>query len=363
MKKIGIDFSPIEDNPAGIGQYTLSLFSELFKLDATDKFIIYSTKPVTLTFPDNVINVVIKWPVRFKIKGVRWMRSVAKDCTKKNLNLFISPSNLLFSLLFPKTIQFIHDIAPISFSSFFNLSTRFSFPVMVGLAMEKAYRIVTLSEQIKQELLNTRKINPDKITVIYPSINQNILNDPQIFTGFDLNCDYVLSISTLEPRKNYQGSLKLFANLIKNPKFAHYKYLIVGKKGWYYDKIFKTVKKLNIEEKVIFLGYVADEFIADIIKKSKCLLYLSYYEGFGIPPIEALYFNIPVLVNDIPVFREIYGEFADYIDCKDIDRNLNKYTTELIEVINEKPKNSKDQIFQKYNNKNSALKFLNLIQK
>lgn len=363
MKTIGIDFLPVENSPAGIGQYTLSLFSCLFELAPDEAFVIYSTKTLPKKFPPNVKNIVIDWPKYLPFKGIRWFMKVASDVKIQKIDLFFSISNFLFPLLIPNTIQFIHDIAPIKFPKFFSPMTRLSFPIMAGMAMNKAIKIITISNQVKKELLEYRPNIPgEKIAVIYPGINQNILINPKKFTGFDLNCDYILSIATFEPRKNYPASFKLFANLIKAPEYAHYKYLIVGKKGWYYDKIFENVKALGLTEKVVFLGYVEDQYIADIIKRCKCMLFLSYYEGFGMPPIEALYFNKPVVVNDIPVFREIYGNLAKYIDCTKLDENIEMYTAKIIDTININNVDYRIQIMQKFNNETSARKFLNLIQ-
>lgn len=320
MKKIGIDFSPAEISPSGIGQYTINFVRTLFKLDKNNQYFLYSTNPITqIDLPSNVISKVIPFPQRFRARGVRWMLSVTKDIKKEKLDLFLSFSNHFFSLSFPKTIQFIHDLAPIKFPKYFPQKARFFYPFTTRLALSKAKLIITISDQIKKELIDFGKVKPDKIEVLYPSINESMFKTKKTKSN-KLPKNYLMTISTLEPRKNLIAGIKALAKLLKDKSISSdYKYLIIGKYGWFYQDLLKQVKEMKMEDKVIFLGYVPDDEIENIFKNAKAFLYLSNYEGFGMPPMEGLYFDLPTILSDIPVFRECFSDLAHLVPPNDIE--------------------------------------------
>jgi glycosyltransferase involved in cell wall biosynthesis len=154
--------------------------------------------------------------------------------------------------------------------------------------------------------------------------------------------------------------IQAFSELINNPKFSKFKdfkYYIIGKKGWHYEEIFETVEELGLSDKVIILGYLDDKYIADIISRSKCMLLLSKYEGFGIPPLESLYFNVPVVVSDIPVFREVLSDMATYVDSP----QTLQIAQALVDAIKKGRLDTKDKVTTMYNAKKSAKQLLEII--
>jgi glycosyltransferase involved in cell wall biosynthesis len=319
MKKIGIDFSPAEISPAGIGQYTINFVRTLFKIDSKNKYFLYSTQPVTLIdIPANVTSRVIPFPKRFRARGVRWMLQVTNDIKKEKLDLFLSFSNHFFSLSFPKTVQFVHDLAPIKFPQYFPHKARFFYPFTTRLALSKAKMIATISEQVKQELIDYGRVKPEKIIVLYPSLNESLFSH----TGGakrELPKNYLMTVSTLEPRKNLIAGIRAFAKLLEEKALpADYQYLIVGKLGWYYLDILKQVKTLGLETQVKFLGYVPDNELEEIFINAKAFIYLSNYEGFGMPPLEGLYYNLPTVLSDLPVFRECFQGLTKLVPPDDI---------------------------------------------
>jgi len=229
MKKIGVDFLPVEDSPAGIGQYTLGLIKALLKIDKTNQYYIYTTKPLgsILGVRTNVKNIVIKWPKSLPLKGMRWMNMVIGDLKKKNIDLMLSTSNNYFANYFPRTIQFIHDLAPLRFPENYKLNARILYTYTSKRALSKSLHVVTISQTIKQELLelangkyNAKKVvDESKISVINPFMNEEILNNnAKVFPDPRMNCDFILTLSTLEPKKNMLLSIRAFSELIK--KFA-----------------------------------------------------------------------------------------------------------------------------------------------
>ena len=326
--KIAIDVLPAEVNPAGIGQYTLSIISTLFELDKENEYIIYSTKP----FATDKKNVVIKKNKFLPLSGVMWMYKVAKHAKENGVDVLISPSNMLFPLLFPKTIQFIHDLGPVRFPQFFSKKGAFMYKWLVKNILPKAWKIAVVSETVKQELVEYIKIDPDRVNVIYPSINTKMLSEAVNFVDFSLPDKFFLSLTTLEPRKNIPSIIRGFGAYIDQHKDDETALVVVGKKGWYYDAIFNEVNRLNLQNRVVFMGYVPDRYITSIVKKAQALIYLSHYEGFGMPILEALNLDVPVIASDIPVFRECFNvpgvEFVDDGDKEAVAATMQKMLTE-----------------------------------
>jgi len=362
MKRIGIDFLPVESAPAGIGQYTIVLLSALWDVDRFNEYIVYSTKPINEKYLkySNVKNKVIGWPSRFPLKGIRWMNNVIRSLYKDKIDMFLSTSNNYFALNFPHTIQFIHDLAPMHFPQYYKLNARLLYTSTSKLALSQALHIVTISESVKKELIALNPKAKDKISVVNAFINENILKEQKKYPDIPPDTNYILSISAFDPKKNTELSIKVFAELIKNLKFRDYKYYIIGKKEWHYTEILDMIKKLGIEKNVIVLGYVEDCYIADIVSRSKCMLLLSKYEGFGMTPLESLYFNNPVVVSDIPVFREILSDMANYVDCEDKNCIQNAALT-LMKAIDREQVDTKDRVIKMYNANKSAQKLLEII--
>ncbi len=361
MKTIGIDYSPAQNNPAGIGQYTFNLTKELISTDKSNSYILYSHKPINeFELPPNTRNIVFPLNPILPGKGFRYMTQVKKSLLKEKADLLISYSNHSLALLFNKTILFIHDLAPIKYAKFFTHSARFFYPITTKLACKKALKIITVSETIRKEIIEYTGITPSKIDVIYPSLNKELINKPLKKSKVEIPEKYLLSISTLEPRKNYITAIRAFKKV--SIEFPKLKYLIIGKKGWYYDKIFKVVDELKLQNKVVFLGYQDDETTSNILKKASALVYLSEYEGFGMPPMEAINFKIPVIISDIPVLKEVYKDVATFVDLN----NLDKISEALIDVI-KKPKVvdgiKREDLLSKFTWENSANKLLNIIKK
>lgn len=354
--KIAIDYTPVEQAPVGIGQYTLSLCSELIQQDDQNQYFIYSTKPILLAGAQNIV---VSFPRRFPLKGVRWMLKVSKDLKRKKVDILISPSNHLFALIFPKTIQFIHDLAPVFYPQFFSKKFALFYKFTAKLVLKKAWHVVTVSQSVKQELQNHTK-SPMPISVLYPGVNKWItdrsVKDDAVLQKYDLNPGYLLTVSTLEPRKNIINLIKAY-HLFKQKHNNPPPLVIVGKKGWLYNEIFKTIIKLGLSNNIIFLGYVPNQHLSAIYNASKAFIFLSHYEGFGMPPLEALYLNIPTLLSDIAVFKECFSGLASFCDKDD----PTQIALALEQILIKKHNDTRSQIQQKFSWQNSATQLLAII--
>jgi len=117
---------------------------------------------------------------------------------------------------------------------------------------------------------------------------------------------YILNIGTLNPRKNLEFLIKVFAKVVK--EIGDYSLVISGKEGWYYEGLFSLAKKLGLAKKVVFTGYVDDKDKPFLINGSKLFAFPSIYEGFGLPPLEAMACGIPVISSDTSSLPEVIGD-------------------------------------------------------
>lgn len=353
---IAIDYFPAQINPAGIGQYCLNLTNALIKNDKFNMYLVFSKKPITdLIKSPNYKNIVIE-PAKFGPgKGLRYMNKLASISKKEKVDLLLSMSDHALTLLFPRTVIFIHDLAPIKYPEFFPLKSRTIYKLGAKLAAKKAVKIVTISNSVKEELIEYLKVPSSKVEIVSPSLNAKLLEiEPEFLDN--IPSQYLLSVSTLEPRKNYETAIRGF-KLIKE-QYPNLKYIIAGKKGWYHERIEKLIKELDLDDDVILTGYASDPEVKGLLMKARAYIYLSHYEGFGMPPLEAMYFRVPLLLSDIPVFRESFDKLAHFTNPNDPE----SVAKALRELLNETTIKDNSRIIKKYSWDKSAKKLINIMK-
>ncbi|MCT7505775.1 glycosyltransferase family 4 protein [Aliarcobacter cryaerophilus] len=177
--------------------------------------------------------------------------------------------------------------------------------------------IITGSEFTKQEILNRLDFKEENIKVIYHGVRHDLFKKLEDITlNFDLPEKFIFSVGSIEPRKNLIGLLKAFDKLdlqIKN----EYKLVLVGFKGWENKDIMKIISQNK--ENIIYLGYISDEDLVKVYNKATCFIYPSFYEGFGLPPLEAMACGTPVICSNTSSLPEVGEDAVLYCDPNNID--------------------------------------------
>ena len=135
---------------------------------------------------------------------------------------------------------------------------------------------------------------------------------------YHIEREYLLYQGTLEPRKNLVNLVKAYGLVKKDLKNQAPKLVLAGGKGWYYDSIFETVEQLNLKEDVIFTGYVPEEEVPLLMNGAKAFVFPSLYEGFGMPPLEAMACGTPVIVSNTSSLPEVVGNAGMLVDFQNI---------------------------------------------
>lgn len=252
-------------------------------------------------------------------------------------------------------IPTIHDMIPFKVSKKYTFLRSIYVKGISLLAAKLSSIIITVSEFSKRDIADISKVNPDKISVIY-----NFVTEFNYETNF-FDGGYFLTLSTVEPGKNIENMLRGFAEFLKKyPLYNRIRYKFAGKLGWNYHSILQLVKDLNLNGKVDFLGYVNDTEKAELLSKCTAIVYLSLYEGFGIPPLEGMYFNKVSIVSDNSSLPEVVGTagiIQDVMDYKLLADNMNK----VIRDNESYTKNIPSQI-QKFNSLLEIEKFKSILK-
>jgi glycosyltransferase involved in cell wall biosynthesis len=327
--KIAIDLSALQtQQKAGIEYYTHELVKALIAQDSANEFILLGRDKASLNHFNTSDRVRI---IAKNIPGPHtiWMLWAALQTRILNVDCFLSTSNFLMNLLVKKSIQIIYDVTPISHSHFWPKKASKSFAAQLNMAVKNADKFVTISNTTKDNFLSLYPQASDRTFYIGSGLHtwafeKSDASDVKKITGkFGIKAPYILSVGTIQPRKNYVNMIKAFAQFKeRNNDFT---YVIVGKDGWMFDDVYTTVNDLGIEDSVIFTKYAEETELKALYDGASAMMFCSFAEGFGLPLLEARARKIPVIASDIPVHREVvdgYGEFCDPNDPSDISKSI-----------------------------------------
>lgn len=215
------------------------------------------------------------------------------------------------------TIVSVMDLSYLHFPETFRKNDLYQLTKWTEYSVKKAEKVVTISNSSKDDIIKHYHVPPGKVKVVHlglkPLSMDKKLSDLE---GFGVKGNYVLFVGTLQPRKNIVRLIESFAMLPDDIR-SKYQLVIVGKKGWLYEEILSAPKKLNIEEKVLFLDYVSDNDLPSFYKNADVFVLPSLYEGFGLPVLEAMKYGCPVITSNVSSLPEAGGDAALYVDPED----------------------------------------------
>lgn len=277
----------------------------------------------------------------------------------KNKNIFYSPtpSIPLFAKVLNRKnvlISTIHDMIPFKIKNKYSFLRSFYVKFLSNKSAQISDKVVTVSEFSKKDIAEIANIDLSRIDVIYNFI-------PEIkYSRNNLSKPYFVTVCTIEPGKNIDNMIIGFNKFIHNNNdFAHYKYKIVGQFGWNYDSIILLIKTLGLEDKIELTGYLSDTDKNEIIQNCLGMIYLSKYEGFGIPPLEAMYFDKVSIVSNTSSLPEVVGAAGIIQDPDDTELLANNLKRLIIN--SDEFRNNISSQLNKFNPELQILKFTTLI--
>lgn len=319
---IGLECTHLTRSLAGIGYYLYHILNEIARLEGDEEYTLFYNRPLV----DAPLPARMKHALNPPRSTHLWAQTrLASLCRQHKIDLLHSPGQALPLWYNGKTILTVHDLSPLLFPKQKDWGSRFVWTQLVPRMAKKADHIITVSNHTKQDVLHLLHIPEERITTIHEAAADEYypIADQDEIEAFrqkhNLTRPFFLSVSTLEPRKNYPFLFRVFAEWLKQSG-EDAQIVIIGKKGWYYDEIFSTVEKLNLQNHIRFEGYVADlNVMRYYYNAADALLMSPIYEGFWLPGLEALACGTPVIAPNHSSITEVIGGAGMLISSWDVD--------------------------------------------
>ncbi|MDW8849261.1 glycosyltransferase family 1 protein [Flavobacterium sp. MMLR14_040] len=326
--KILIDFTQIPLKKVGVGVYAMSLLKEINKIKKSEEYFVAvlndDYEVIELLKESNVFKIIyLKKIFRRLVFRFLFEQFYLPILILKNKIDVVHSLHYSFPILPMKVkkVVTLHDMTFFLYPNFHKKINVFFFTNMIKFSVKCCDEIICVSEATKRDvfnILNVKKDLREKFVVVPLGVDDRkeiVLNgkDSNILLKHSLEPKkYLLFIGTIEPRKNIKSILEAYSMI--HEKYLDYKLVIVGRKGWHYDNVYQTVEELKLGDRIVFTDFVTENEKNNLLANCYLFLYPSFYEGFGIPVLEAMSFGIPTITSKISSMPEVSGDAAILID-------------------------------------------------
>ncbi|MCZ7574697.1 MAG: glycosyltransferase family 4 protein [Ardenticatenaceae bacterium] len=328
--KIAIDYTPALVQGGGIGRYTREAVAALARLETAHRYTLVSTRGAEGPRPALAPN--FGWrelPLSGRQAAIVWQRlrlPLPIEHWTGPLDLYHSPDYTLPPLRQARGIVTVHDLSFLAMPEYHEPSLRRYLTRAVPRGLARAAHVLADSESTRRELMERLDVPATKISVVYPGVDPRfhpldsrhpadaaLLNRTRATYG--LANPFILSVGTLEPRKNFEGLIRAYA-LLHNRNGINHELIIAGGEGWQHTReaLLTLVDDLHLGGNILFPGFVSDELLPALYNLAALVVYPSHYEGFGLPVLEALACGTPVLTTRTTSLPEVGGSAAIYLD-------------------------------------------------
>jgi len=342
----------MDARPSGVSEYTLNLVKEILKLDTNNEYRLFyncfgdcsnlpefvgpNVKVVKYNYPNKILNYLL-----FKIFNYPKIDEIlATD------RFFMPHLNFIGLKYSGRSVLTIHDLSFLKYPEFFSWRKNFwHYMVNAKKLIKQAGQIIAVSEHTKRDIMEHCGVDGDKIKVIYSGIGEEfkkIAGDShekllEVKTKYNLPDKFILFLGTVEPRKNVEGIIRAYNQLrINSPELRNVKLVIAGSRGWKSDKIYRAWGQSSFKDDIKLLGYVDNKDRIYLYNLASMFVYPSFYEGFGLPPLEAMACGCPVITSFSSSLPEVVADAALLVD----PYNINDIARAMKEVLtNENLKN------------------------
>lgn len=321
--KIGLEAERANlPNPTGVERYAAELIKNLAGLDQNNQYILYfrtQPQPWFYELPKNFHIRILPFPKFWTQLRLSWemiIHRVDVLVILASVLPIIHPRNSIFT-----THDIAYEMFPQAFTPFMRNYLRWS----TRFAVKHARKILAVSEATKSDLIRIYKAIPNKIAVTYLGFNAEEFR-PRRYDEVQPILDkyglvyqkYILFVGTIQPRKNLERLTEAFHKLRKQHHIEE-KLAIVGGRGWLWEPIVKKIKIAGLDGSAKYYDYVAKEDLTYIYAGARLLILPALYEGFGLPPLEAMACGVPVVVSNISSLPEVVGEAGVLVDPNSVD--------------------------------------------
>lgn len=323
--RIAIDAHSVGTGLGGNESYATNLVEALAEIDAANQYTLYVTRAEAVERFSN------RWP-NFSVRATLPHTPLIRIPLTLSAELRRHPVDVLHvQFTSPPfapcpVVVSIHDLSFEHLPQTFKRRSRTQLRMTVRHSAKKASQVVALSEHARADILATYGLRPEKVSVIPlappphfgPVTNQGELQ--RVRQTYDIDSDYILSVGSIQPRKNLSRLIAAYSSLRRaRPEVKLPKLVLVGKCAWLYDELLRTINELDVCNSVILTGYVPEADLPALYSGALCFVYPSYFEGFGLPPLEAMKCGAAVIVGNRTSLPEVVGDAGILVDPFDVD--------------------------------------------
>jgi glycosyltransferase involved in cell wall biosynthesis len=340
-KRIGIDARFYGPLGKGLGRYTQEIVDNILLIDKENEYIIFLS-------PDNFDELVIAPEDSSRVKKIiikaRWYTlkeqlTLPRIIIREHLDLIHFPHFNVPLVVPTKFVVTIHDLILTKFPTvrattlhpFLYKAKNLAYRLVIWTALKRSQKIITVSEFTKNDIIDKFHIRPDKIIVTYEGVanlakgNDSLfvkkLDDQETLSHYHIKDNFLLYVGNAYPHKNLEGLIKVFEKLHQDQ--SEIRLVLVGKDDYFYSRVKDFAKNLklyepdNLDSPVVFPGYVPDRELEILFKRAVAYVFPSFYEGFGLPPLEAMAKGCAVISSNQSSLPEILDSAAYYFNPQD----------------------------------------------
>lgn len=315
----------------GYGYYIQEIFSRIAKKYPGHQFYFLFDRPFSEEFiyASNIHPVIIKPEARFPLAWNVWYNwMLPKALNKIKADVFVSPDGFCSLRTSVPQCLVVHDLAFLHYPEFIHKSHLRFYKKNTGRFLKKAKVIVTVSEYSKSDIVTQYNIDPQKIHITHnapQTVFQPLAYDEReaIKAKYSDGCEYFIYTGSIHPRKNPINLLKAFSKFKKRQR-SNMKLLFAGRLAWKTDEFTKLLSTFKFRNDVVLTGYLDQAELSQLVASAYALIYPSFFEGFGVPPLEALQCEVPAIVSNNSALPEVGGDAYLYIDPASADDMADK---------------------------------------
>lgn len=311
--RIGIDGTPLLGERSGVGNYTGRLLAALLKMTPRWEYLLFSNRPL------NGLETELQGATQVKRYFQRsrwlWMQTVLPGSIRRSRADLCHFTNALAPLWQPAPfVLTIHDASLYVYGHYHPRARHLTMRMTLPIVARRASAIITVSQHSRDELVRILGLPGEKVHVVYEAAAQCFrpVKEARALSHlrhkYGLPEEFLLFVGTLEPRKNLIRLARAVGR-IRRQGLAH-KVVLVGPMGWMMEGFEREVEALGLQNDILYLGYVSGEDLPGIYSLATAFVFPSLYEGFGLPPLEAMACGTPVLTSDRSSLAEVCGEAA-----------------------------------------------------
>lgn len=322
--RIAIDAHSVGAKLGGNESYAVNLIEALAQIDSVNNYTLYVT---TSEARDRFHQ---RWP-NFKVHTtlphtplIRIPLTLSAELRKHPVDVLHVQFTAPPFCPCPVVVS-VHDLSFEHLPQTFLRRSRTQLRLTVRHSARRADRILTLSEHTRGDVIKTYKIDPAKVVAIPLAAPAHFgpVTDAKelqrVRHNYGIHGDYVLSVGSIQPRKNLVRLINAYASLRGvHTRNGFPKLVIVGKKGWLYDETLRALEETGVKDSIVLTGYVPEPDLPALYSGALCFVYPSYFEGFGLPPLEAMKCGAPVVVADATSLPEVVGDAGLKVDPFDV---------------------------------------------